>query len=298
MTVRAVTLWLLLLSITGAQDLFAAENKLLSTGQPSLEIVQQKLQLVRSLLAKSPAVERASRSNDASVQQRVAAARALYAKANDTLDNGDTAQADELLDEALQLIETATRQAPDPSQVAKEQQTRYSQLLEGIHGLLATYQDLGIRLSPKKTFTPSAETARVSMLIDQAQTLAHDHHFTEAGNLLKSAHELLINALNKLLQSTTLMYDLQFQSPAEEFDYEMARYHSYEELVPIAYAELKPGEDSIRLSERYVQESRLMRDRAKQQAASGDFPSAIGTMLEAVKQVQTALRLVGLVLPE
>lgn len=298
MTVRAVTLWLLLLSITGAQYLYAAESKLLSTGQPSLETVQQKLQLVRSLLAKSPAVKRAARSNDASVQQRVAAARALYAKANDTLDNGDPAQADELLDEALQLIETATRQAPDPSQVAKDQQTRYSQLLGGIHDLLATYQDLSIRLSPQKIFTPSAETARVSILIDQAQTLARDHHFTEAGNLLKSAHELLINALNKLLQSTTLMYDLQFQSPAEEFNYEMARYHSYEELVPIAYAELKPGEDSIRLSERYVQESRLMRDRAKQQAASGDFPSAIGTMLEAVKQVQTALRLVGLVLPE
>lgn len=67
------------------------------------------------------------------------------------------------------------------------------------------------------------------------------------------------------------MYDLKSKSPAEEFDYEMARYLSYEELVPIAYAELKPGEDSIKLSERYVQESREMRDRAKQQAVSSDL---------------------------
>jgi hypothetical protein len=73
------------------------------------------------------------------------------------------------------------------------------------------------------------------------------------------------------MKSESLMYDLKSKSPAEEFDYEMARYLSYEELVPIAYAELKPGEDSIKLSERYVQESREMRDRAKQQAVSSDL---------------------------
>lgn len=298
MTVRAITLWLLLLSMAEAQGLDVAESRLPTTGQSSLETVQQKLQLVKSLLAKSPALERAARSGDATVRQQVATARSLFTKANDTLGTGDAAQADELLDEALQLIETATRQALDPLQAKKKQQTRYTELLEGVHSLRATYQDLSMRLSPKKAFTPAIEAARVSALIDQAQTLAHGGHYPEAGDLLKNAHELLITALNRLLKSTTLMYDLKFKSLAEEFEYEMARYHSYEELVPIAYAELKPDENSIKLSERFVQESREMRDHAKQQAASGDLPSAIGTMLEAVKHVQAALRLVGLVLSE
>lgn len=296
MTVRTITLWLLLLSMTAAQGLYAVEIRGPSTGQPSLETVQQKLQLVKTLLAKSPALQRAARSDDATVKQQAATARTLYAKANDALNAGNTARADELIDEALQLIENATRRAPDPLQTEREQRTRYSELLEGVHNLLATYHDLRLRLSPKATSAPEPE--RIPGLIDQAQTLAQERHYREAGELLKSAHAAIITALNKLLKSTTLMYDLKFKSPAEEFDYEMARYLSYEELVPIAYAELKPGEDSIKLSERYVQESRELRDRARQQAASGDLQSAIGTLLEAVKHVQAALRMVGLVLPE
>lgn len=295
MTVRAFTLWILLLSMTDAQGLYAAENRTLSTDRPSLETVQQKLQLVKTLLAKSPALERAASSDEPTVKRQVATAHTLYARANDALNSGDAAQADELLDEALQLIENATRQAPDPLRAEKAQQARYTELLEGVHGLQTAYQDLRLRLAPKAGMAPPE---RVSVLIDQARSLAHVRHYSEAGELLDNAHALLITALNKLLESTTLMYDLKFQSPAEEFDYEMARYHSYEELVPIAYAELKPGEDSIKLSERFMQESRELRDRAKLQAASGDLQSAIGTMLEAVKHVQAALRLTGLVLPE
>lgn len=298
MTVRTITLWLMLLSLTEAQGLHAAANRELSTVQPSLETVQQKLQLVKTLLAKSPALKRAARSDDETVKRQAATVHALYEQAKDALGAANPVRADELLDEAMQLIENAARQAPDPLQTEKEQRTRYTELLEGLHNLMDTYHDLRLRLSPKASIAPLVEPARVHGLIDQAQTLAHDHHYREAGELLKSAHAEVITALNKLLKSTTLMYDLKFKSPAEEFDYEMARYLSYEELVPIAYAELKPGEDSIKFSERYVQESREMRDRAKQQAASGDFQSAIGTLLEAVKHVQAALRMLGLVLSE
>lgn len=298
MTVRAIILWLLLLMTIDMQGLNAAENKTLSTGRPSLETIQQKLRLVKTLLEKSPALGRAARSDDAAVKLQVATAHTLYAKANDAMGAGDSAQADELLDEALQLIENASRQAPDPLQAEKVQQARYSELIESVRGLQATYQNLRLRLSPKAAIAPPAETEHITGLIGQAQTLAHDRHYAEAGKLLNGAHALLITALNNLLGSTTLMYDLKFRSPAEEFDYEMARYHSYEELVPIAYAELKPSAGSIKLSERIVQESREMRDRAKQQAMNGDLQSAISTMVEAVKQVQTALQLVGLVLPQ
>lgn len=298
MTLRIIARWLLLLTMSVAQGLYAAENRMPSTGQSSPEMVGQKLQLVKTLLTKSPALERAARSDDATVRRQTEAAHALYDKANDALGAGNTARADELLDEALQVIENATRQAPDPLQVEKEQQRRYAELLEGVHNLLATYHDLRLRLSPKAASAPEPESGRVPGLVEQAKTLAHDRHYREAGELLKSAHEAVITSLNKLLESTSLMYDLKFKSPAEEFDYEMARYLSYEELVPIAYAELKPGADSIKLSERYVRESREMRDRAKQQAASGDLQAAIGTLLEAVRRVQAALRMVGLVLPE
>jgi tetratricopeptide (TPR) repeat protein len=298
MTLRAFVFWLLLLSMTEMQNLHAADNKGINTGRPSLETVQQKLQLVKSLLVKSTALERASRSEVATVKLQAAAARTLYANANDALNAGDAARAEELLDQALQLIENTTRQVPDPSQAEAAQMVRYTRLLDGVHNLLATYHDLRLRLSTKTTLASLAEPENVPSLIDQAQTLARDRHYREAGEVLKSAHEEIIASLNKLLKSTTLMYDLKFKSPAEEFDYDMARYLSYEELVPIAYAEFKPGGDSFKLSERYVQESRVMKDRANQQAMSGDLRSATDTVLDAVKHLETALRIIGVVLPE
>ena len=78
----------------------------------------------------------------------------------------------------------------------------------------------------------------------------------------------------------------------------MAHYQSYAELLPLAYSELKPSEESVKLSERYVHESQVMRDPAKQQAAHGDHQSALNSLLEAIKHIQTALRSVGLVLPD
>lgn len=135
----------------------------------------------------------------------------------------------------------------------------------------ATHQAICDRLSPKNGPAPAvaADLDRIRGLMEQAQTFARTGRHREANKLLASAHETVVSALNKMLASATLVYDLKFKSAAEEFD--------YEELIPVAYAELKPASGAVALSERYVRESRAARDAA---------------------QRQTALRAVGLVVPE
>jgi len=299
-----VVLWLSLLVLGGAQGLHA-EPQVSATppkeagaavNQSSRSMVVQKLQLVKMMLSTSKAMERASRSEDAAIKQQVAAALARYASANNALNTDNLAHAEELADETLRLIEDISRLAPDPQQAEAGQRTRYEELLKELRSAEATYQDLRQRMATTGKAPVGLEHARKQS--DQAQALARDGRYREAGELLKDAHAEVISALNKLLGSTPLMYDLKFKSAAEEYDYELARYHSYEELAPIAYIELKPDEFTIKLSERYVQESRVMRDTAKQQAAQGDHQAAIKTLLEAIKRMQTALRVVGLVLQE
>jgi len=304
MTGQTVVLWLSFLVLGGVQGLHAEPQ--VSTTPPkaggsavnhsSRAMVLQKLQLVKMMLSTSKAIERASRSDDAAIKQQVAAALARYASANDALNADNPARAEELADEALHLIEDLSRLTPDPQQAEAGQRTRYEELLKELRSAEATYQDLRHRMASTGKAPAGLEHAR--KLSDQAQALARDGRYREAGELLKDAHAEIISALNKLLGSTTLMYELKFKSAVEEYDYELARYHSYEELAPIAYVELKPDKDTIKLSERYVQESRAMRDTAKQQAEQGDHQAAIKTLLEAIKRMQTALRVVGLVLQE
>lgn len=260
-------------------------------------MIQQKLQLVKMMLATSSAMERASRKEDAVIKQQVATALARYASANDALNADNLSRAEELADEALHLIEDLSRLTPDPQQAAAAERQRYEDALKELHNAEATYRDLRQRIAPQGKASPPG-IAHAHKQGDQAQALARDGHYREAGEMASDAHAEVISALNKLLGSTTLDYELKFKSVAEEYEYELARYHSYEELVPIAYVELKPDKDTVKLSERYVQESRELRDNAKQQAAQGDHGAAIKTLLDAIKRVQTALRMVGLVLQE
>ena len=125
---QAIAPWLPLLALAAAQAPQAAPQATVAPdatagdaiGQSPQEMIQHKLQLVH-LLTKSPALERAARSDDAAVKQQVAAVRTLYAKAGDALSAGEAAQAEKFLDEALRLIASTSRLAPDPLLAEAEQ---------------------------------------------------------------------------------------------------------------------------------------------------------------------------------
>lgn len=305
---RAVALLFALLSLTASPGLYAAPQTPAAPSaagdraavQVSRETVQQKLQLVKMLLTKSSAVERAASSNDAAIKQNAADTLAFYAKANNAFEAGDMVKTEELLNEVLRLITDASRLAPDPARVEAEQRARYEELLDNVRGIQITYHEMRKNMSPKdkQMSVVTANLERNIRLIDKAQSLAQEKQYKEAIDLLDKGYTAGVSDLNKLMDSVTTTYELKFNSPADEFDHELARYRSYEDLIPIAHAELKPAEGNIKLSDHYVQESRAARDLAKQQAAGGDYRTAIGTLQEATKRMQTALRTLGLTVPE
>jgi len=301
---KAVTL-LIAIFVLGEVKSLSAESQTSTLRQghtatySSHSMILQKLQLVKMMLATSPAMKRAAEGKDEAIKQKVVVANEKFVSATDALNQDNLAGAEEFADEALRLIEEISQMNPDLQQVRAEQIKRYDESVRSLHNAEATYQDLSGRLRSNGKGSEAKDMGRsTSRIREKAQILASDGQYSEATELIKEAHEGVIFALNKLLGSTALMYDLKFKTVAEEYDYELARYHSFEELAPIAYIELRPDKDTIMLSERYVQESRTMRDIAKQQAARGDHRAAINTLLEAIKQMQTALRVVGLVLQE
>ena len=104
--------------------------------------------------------------------------------------------------------------------------------------------------------------------------------------------------MNRVLASETIVYNATFATAAEEYGYELARNRSYEELVPIALAQLNSSRETAALSEQFVRQSRTLRDTARQQAADGNQQAAVRTMQEATGQLQKALRIAGLTVPQ
>jgi len=284
-------LWLSLFVLIAAPPVLADQG----VAEPSRTEIQQEMQLVKMLLTSSPL---AQRSGDNQAKQPLELARTLYNRANDAYNSGNMVWAGAFLDEALSVIEDAARMASDPLQVETKQRSRYAELLEDVRAFDATYLDVRKGLSAKDAKTYDAEIASTRDMINRAQALMRDNKYPDACEQLENVHAVYISVLNKLLASTAFVYDNKFKSPAEEFEYEMARYHSYEELIPIARAQFKPDAGTLKLSERYVQDALSTHGIAEKQAAGGDHPAAITTLQEATKRLQTALRTIGLEVPE
>lgn len=266
--------------------------------KPSREEVQQEMQLVKMLLTNSPLAEKSTDSSENKVKEPVELARNLYERANDAFNEGNFVWATAFLDEALGLLEDAARLGADPQQIETKQREHYSELLDDVRAFDATYRDVRKDMSAKDAKGYDFQIEPTNSILTAAQKLARDGKYVEASEQLEKVHGIYISVLNELLASTAFVYDKNFKTPLEEFEYEMARYHSYEELMPIARDQFKPDEYTLKLSDRFVQDGETAHAVAEKQAAAGDHSAAIKTLQEATKRLQTALRTIGLEVPE
>lgn len=290
---RGRALWSALLALFIAIPALAQD-----TAPPSRAEVQQKMQMVKMLLANSPVLERAARSGNTPVKRPAEVARTLYTRASDAFTGNNLVWASAFLDEAISLMEDAARLAEDPDQVETGERARYAELLDDVRAFQATYLDARKGLAAKDAREYDRQVESTHAMVERAQGMVRDSRYKEACAQLEEVHSVYISVLNKLYGSTALVYDAKFKSASEEFAYELARYRGYEELVPLARAQFHPDPGMSQLSERYVQESRAALDNAQKQAASGDHQTAIATLQGATKRLQTALRTIGLETPE
>ena len=96
-----------------------------------------------------------------------------------------------------------------------------------------------------------------------------------------------------MLNAQTIVYDLNFKTAEEEYNYEAKRFKSYEELVPVAIEQKKPAPGAVKLMDSFVEKGRFQQQEAIKKAKSGDFPVAITMMQSATEQIRRALRIAG-----
>jgi hypothetical protein len=267
---------------------------------PLRAALERKLRLVKQLLAESPTVQRIPQSTSVQAKRKLTDAQVLYAKAEAEATAGRVEVAIQLLDESLRQIASASSLVPDPVQQAMQERSRNTELREAIHTFQALHKSLLIRISARKlqSSTVTADIDRIGTMVDKADNLtaAGSHH--EANVVLNGAYKSVVLTLNKILAAETIVYGLRFDSPAEEFRYELARNHSYEELIPIALAQLNTARETALLAERSVQHSRELRDSAQKQASVGNNIAALKTIQDATIHLQRSLRIAGVVVPQ
>jgi hypothetical protein len=262
--------------------------------------LERKLRLVKHLLSQSPAVLRIPQSNNAQAKKKLAEAQTLYTKAETEFNASRAEAAMQLLDESLRQIAAASSLVPDPVQQLAQERSRNTQLREAIRTFQAQHKSLSSRMSPAKlqASTVAADIDRIDGMVDKADTLILGGNQHEANVVLNSAYQIVVSTLNKMLAAETIVYGLKFDSPAEEFRHELARNRSYEELIPIAIAQLNTVRETAIVAERYAQQSRDLRVIAQKQASGRDYVAAVKTIEDATSHLQRSLRIAGVVVPQ
>jgi hypothetical protein len=96
-----------------------------------------------------------------------------------------------------------------------------------------------------------------------------------------------------MLQSQTVVYDKEFATPKEEYEYELARLESYEELIPLAIEQRQPSKGLMMLMDTYVKKAEQIKSEGMEVAAKGDYPMGVMAMQAATDNMIRALRAVG-----
>jgi hypothetical protein len=278
-------------------DLASGNEVRASSSRTTLE---RKLRLVRQLLAQSPAMLRISQSNNPQAKKKLAEAQTLYTRAETEFNSSHLDLAMQFLDESLRQIAAASSLVPDPAQQLAQETSRNLQFREAIRTFQTQQKSLASRMSPGKLQASrvAADIGQIDGMVDKADTLILGGNPHEANVVLKGAYQIVVSTLNKMLAAQTIVYGLKFDSPAEEFRHELARNRSYEELIPIAIAQLQTVPETVIVAERYAQQSRELRVIAQKQASGHDYVTAVKTIEDATSHLQRSLRIAGVVVPQ
>jgi hypothetical protein len=254
---------------------------------------QQKLMFAEMFISSSPAAKRIDASDNAEARQILADARGQLAQAKRVIAGGDDAKAIAIIDEALRSMTVASQLVPSEAQLI-ELQTHYDELLKSAHTYEKSYRrNLKMMQKKGKKDLPDLDIDEISAMIAAAQAEAEKKQYVDANRQLTKVQRLITGALTQLLADETMDYTLTFDNPQEEYEYELSRYKSFEELIPIAIEQKHPAKQTLALMDQFIDKARGIYAMSGPKAKAGDYKTAIQMLQGATSHLQRALRIIG-----
>ena len=260
----------------------------------SASSVKQKLSYAQMVLM-SKSAKRVESSGNAEAVATLGQARAQIAAAKSTLAAGNVEQAMNEVNEGLRLVTAASRAVTTDSDMAGvNQKAKYDELKNS----LKTYEGSYERNTDRMKKSGQKKSAKLDQkaykrLVDEGNALASKGDYVGANKSLGKAQQMITSVLTDMLHAQTITYDKNFETPKEEYEYELARLESYEELVPLAIERKHPSQRALGLIDGFVKKAGKIKQEGKDLAAKGDYKMAIMAMQAATSNVQRGLRIAG-----
>ena len=264
-------------SIT-AQDarLYGVERKL-----------EQKLQMVNHVLNSRDLIERIYGSDDEVAKQLWNRAAENFLRGEEYFDRGQFLEAEAVIDYVLRDL-NASSQLVNLTQQSK---IKYQQFIEQLDAFVLPEWS---ELSPEESDYLQDKLQQVSEFRSRAIRHASNEQFDQAIALLERGYGIKAELLERLQHDTTVVYDLEFDTVQDEYQYLLSRTYHYLEMVHLAMSERQVDEQTQKLADSYLYQSMLTLEQAEHFETEGNFTDALPALEDSVVQLSSALKILGI----
>ena len=251
--------------------------------------VKQKIAIAK-MMVMGEAAKKVEHSTDSSAKGLLNKARINISASEAALKKGNN-------HEALKIVKSALNNANDAiDMVTNENSTinhraRYAQLVNSFRIYKDSYaqQYTQAKRQGDASFDSYSSPRTFQKMDDDAVKLSTNNQHEKANKILAQAQETIIVALTNVFHGKEIVYDKNFETAEEEFEYELARYKNFEDLIPLAIAQKQPSQGAIKLMNVYVEKGKQIALEATEMARKGDHVTAVLGLQESTRQIQRAL---------
>lgn len=228
-------------------------------------------------------------------QERRNEAMALYEKARENLSKGNDEVAGKLLSQSAKLMFEAIKLSTPTVMTEEKVITDYEQRKESVLAL----KDAFNRISDENNEQESKArvNGQLDELVKQADSLLNNGQNAQARTEIDKAYHLLKVSIESVRSGQTLVRSLTFESPEEEYRYEIDRNDTHSMLVGLLIDE-KQQSDSVKTRiVKNVDQANDLRKQAETYAQGKAFEQAIELLEQSTRELVRAIRSAGIYIP-
>ncbi len=249
--------------------------------------LQHKIRMVEFILTGPGMRQRLATSKDEVAAELVSRARGNFADMSGYFSGGKYLEAEAILDFVLRDLSAASQLLSAESRV----QNSYHQSLRQLDAFeFPAWREL----SPEQNEHLLAQKARIADLRERAVQTAESGDHQAALGMVDRAYQLKSALLAELPHHQVVVYDLDFESPREEYDYLNQRADHYFDLIEIALDRTVIGIQSRKLVDDHIYEAVADFDAAHGLAQRDRLADANFRLEETIEQLIAVLKILGI----
>ena len=263
------------------------------SGSPSGRVLSKKLQLLDSLVHGEGLIKRVSNSDDAEAKQLLSEAQMLCEQAEVKYATGNYKAAEDYARQGLAAISIVSRKVVDTGRATAAGRSRYDQLRKRILDFTEAFQRIVTEKQGESIGTLLDQQA-VSRLLLEAEELMQEGDYTIANQRMTEAADIVELALARARHKDTLLHELKFATPEDEYRYEQQRNDSYRMLVNMLEKEKAGNSSGLAQMRLAVAENAGIRELADRMVEQGNIEAGIRTLERGTEKLAWVLRMSGL----